>query len=192
MTFAFAMQVLFLFGIARSHPRGPSARESNLGESRRRIVTRVHARNASVAFPLGQKWPCARRTYKALILGRLFIRLLFNFPFLTCPFPLRRRDNPLFRPLPLPFYDGGLSRRMRERLKNKRPGKTRRKNPSRTTSSRGRPAQSFSHPLLLLPLTATRNTRSLSTVFPVTRERNSEHRKALHAISHLWRFNDLI
>lgn len=160
MTFAFAMQVRVVsFRDRRSHPRGPSARESNLGESRRGIVTRVHVRNASVAFPLGQKCPCARRTYKALILGRLFIRLLFNFPFLTCPFPLRRRGNPLFPPFP-PLYNGGLSRRMRERLKNKRPGKTRRKNPSRTMSSRGRPAESFSlsfflsatekHPIFLL------------------------------------------
>lgn len=163
-------------------------RESNLGESRRGRRHACTRAECECRFSVGTKVPLC--TYKALILGRLFIRLLFNFPFLTCPFPPRRRGNPLFSPSPSPrTSDGGLSRRTRERLKNKRPGKTRRKNPSRTMSSRGRPAESFS---LSFSSSRQRETPDLSTVFPVTRERNSEHRRALHAIPHVWHFNALV
>lgn len=76
-------------------PPGPSvARIQSWRIASHRIVTRActRAECECLAFPLEQKCPRARRTYKALILSRLFIRLLFNFPFLTCPFPPRRRQ----------------------------------------------------------------------------------------------------
>ena len=107
--------------------RVQSRRESLANVAHPSIVTRVHVRNAGRSFIRTEVLP-TRPTYKALILGQLFIRLLFNFPFLTCLFPHRRHGEP--------------RRTSHSRLSCQRVGKKINvgKNPSRIIRSRGPPS----------------------------------------------------
>lgn len=171
-------------------PAGPTARESNLCEWLARGF-RVPAkppppplpspprRRASARAEVRPAW----RTFRALILDQLFIRLLFNFPFLTCPFPQRQRASTVVprHLLPADTLDVRVAYRVSDRLKNKHARVSpRRKNPSRIMPSRGCPAVS-----LALSLSNSDGTQHFHDVFRETRERNSES-VPTHAIPHKW------